>query len=90
MSRLDSPIDATRSFSQQIKRVTNIAPFKLKIYSDATYTYVCRANPGKGLSTAGWQVERFDSDGSCLMADGDLKFDNLATDLATVQGLSYS
>ncbi len=87
---IDAPISAERSFSTQIKKVASVSPFKIKIYKDATYTYICKARSGTSLSTANWQIARYDSDGSCDHADGDLKFDNLATDLSTVQGLSFS
>ena len=87
---IDAPISAERSFSTQIKKVTSIAPFKLKIYTDATYTYLCKARNKTVLATTNWQITRYDADGSCDHADGDLKFDNLATDLTAVQAISYS
>lgn len=65
--------------------------YVVKAYSDATYTYICVAEPGTSLSDSNWQVKRIhDSDGSVFYADGDAKYDNTATDLSTVQGFSYS
>ena len=58
-----------------------------KIYSDASYYYFCKALPGVALSTPSWQVKRMDLTGSTTMAHGNDDFDNLATNLATVQGL---
>ena len=87
---IDAPISAERSFSTQIKKVASVSPFKIKVYTDATYTYLCKARNGTALAVASWSVSRWDSAGSCDHADGDLKFDNLATDLTAVAALSYS
>jgi len=87
---IDAPISSERSFSTQIKKVASVSPYKLKVYSDASYTYLCRARAGAVLATTNWQISRWDSNGSCTHADGDLKFDNLATDAGVVAALSYS
>ena len=62
---------------------------KYKMYSDATYEYHCFALPGTALATADWMIRRTTAT-SCDFAGGSLAFANAATDLATVQALSYS
>ena len=60
------------------------------IYDDGTYRYMCFAKPGTAVNLARWKVMRTQTDVSVLWADGNTYYDNLATNLATVQGLSYS
>ena len=60
-------------------------------YSDATYEYFCFAAPGSAVASAVWRVFRLTSaDTTITWADGDDLYNNLATSLAVVQGLSYS
>lgn len=61
-----------------------------QFYSDTTYTYICKAVPGTALSASSWQVKRLDSTGSKRYASGSILFNKAATDLATVQGYTYS
>jgi hypothetical protein len=42
------------------------------------------------LTDALWKISRIDADGSVMHADGNTLFDNVATDLATVAGLTYA
>ena len=69
---------------------TNTSSFKIKVYTDVTYTYLCKADPGTLLTAASWQISRWNSTGSSTHADGNSDFDNLATDLGVVQALTYS
>lgn len=60
-------------------------------YSDATYVYYGDALPGTALTAATWRVSRKTSATNRIMwADGNGKFDNVFTDLATVAALSFS
>lgn len=61
-----------------------------QFYNDDTYEYICKATPGTSLSSSNWQVFRLDSIGNKRYADGNANFDNVATDLTTVQGYSYT
>ena len=57
------------------------------IYEDATYQYFGEAGVGTALTTASGRVSRISlATGQEQFANGG-KFDNLFTDLATVQGL---
>ena len=63
---------------------------KSKIYTDATYTYVCEADIGIDLTDSEWRVTRVHlTEGSRDFANAG-KFDRQATDLTTVQGYTYS
>lgn len=68
------------------------ANYALKVYFDGSIIYVCQAAPGSALNAAVWQIQKFDtsSDISGIFADGNDDFDNTATNLAIVQGHSYS
>lgn len=62
-------------------------------FGDGDVTYICRAEPGTAAASALWQVMKMDESGdNCIVtwADGDNKFDNVATDEATVKALSFS
>lgn len=66
------------------------AVLKVKNYADATYKYICLAEPGTALSTSKWKIVREtiateDVDFASVGA-----FTNPATNLSVVQGLTYS
>lgn len=77
------PIDANS------RTIVDSAVLKQKVYSNATYTFMCLAVPGSTLSDSVWQVTRIDSDGSVEHADSDEMFNNVATSLAVVNALTY-
>lgn len=61
-----------------------------KITTSGEYIYVAKAPIGTAQATAGWQVKRIHDDGTTMTitwADGNEKYDNVATNLAS---LSYS
>jgi len=62
------------------------------IYETGTLLYVCMAEVGTALNSASWQIRKLDTTSGLAMqwADGNASFDNVATDLGTVAGLSYS
>lgn len=62
---------------------------QVKIYTDGTDTYMCKARPGTPLTAADWQVRKIDVNGNTTWADGNAEFDNVATDAATVKALTY-
>jgi hypothetical protein len=68
----------------QWKNADNLAQ---KIYTDATYTYICKSAPGASLSDPAWQIKRVDNDGSITWADGDPEFNNIASKYSS---LTYS
>lgn len=64
---------------------------KIVNYSNATYIFTCLAKPGTGLTEAKWRIFREEiSTGNITHASGYENFSNVATDLSTVNGLSYS
>ena len=65
---------------------------EIVIYESGNYIYVCSAALGTAVSTASWQIIRFDTTNVLVsrFADRNDSYDNLATDLATVAPLSYS
>lgn len=77
------PIDANS------RTILDSTVLKQKVYSNATYTFMCLAVPGSALTDAVWQIVRIDSDGSIMHADSDELFDNLATNLTIVNALTY-
>ena len=61
------------------------------IYENATHKFYGEAIPGTPLTDANWRVSRITIIGKRIMwADGDGRFDNVFTDLATVAALSYT
>jgi len=59
-------------------------------YTGGGYTYLCEAPPGAVLTEARWKITRInDATGEMRYADAG-SWKNLATDYATVSGLSYS
>jgi hypothetical protein len=59
-------------------------------YSDATYTYYCEAPVGTARSTAAWQVSRKTNATGDFVYAGTGAFDQPATSLAVVGGLTYT
>lgn len=59
------------------------AAFALKIAESGTDTYVAEAAPGTADSTAGWRIQKIDSNGNITWKDGNASFDNTATDITT-------
>lgn len=58
-----------------------------KITSSGNYTYIAKAELGTAQADAKWQVKRIEVSGSNTIftwADGDDKFDNVATDLTAL------
>ena len=73
------------------KKFKSVSGLKFKTYSNATHEFFCFANPGTGVSDAFWKVFRLTiADDTIEWADGNDNYDNVATDLSTVAGLSYS
>lgn len=73
------------------REITDTSILIIKNYADATYSYVCHAVPGSALTAEVWRVMRITTATSDTgFADGNAKFDNVATDLATVAALSFS
>ena len=58
-----------------------------KVTNSGGFTYVGRSLPGTLESAEKWQAYRIDADGGVMLADGNDRFDNVATDLTA---LSYS
>ena len=86
-------LQTTQPVDTNSRTLVNSAHFKTALYSSTagtSYDYVCLAVPGTALTTSEWQVIRVDSDGNITHADGNEYFDNVATNLATVQALSFS
>lgn len=73
------------STGQPFKFVDGI-PMAYKITTVGSDTYIGVANPGTAQSAALWQAFKY-GDGVLTYADGNAKFDNVATDLTS---LSYS
>ena len=63
----------------------------LHIYFSGDDIFVCKASPGAALSASVWQVKKLNtaSDISGVWANSAATFINPATNLATVQGLTY-
>lgn len=68
------------------KRVMDVDQ-QIKIVESGGYTYVCFANVGTPEATAEWKVFRVDSTGNKMYADANCKYDNVASDPAS---LTYS
>ena len=63
--------------------------YAIKLTESGNYIYIAYAPPGTAEATAGWKVMRLDTTSGLKItyADGDVDFDNVATDLTS---LSYS
>jgi len=61
------------------------------VEKNGNYTYIAIASPGTPRNVAAWQVIRYDKTSGVVgrYADGDDKFDNLATSLIVLEGLDY-
>jgi hypothetical protein len=72
--------------------VANNFGLTTKIYKDGSVKYICKASIGTALSAAAWQIQKIDTaDGLDMQwCDGNRKFDNMATNLSTVQLHTYS
>lgn len=60
------------------------------VYADATYSYSCDAAPGTARSSAGWLVSRKTLATGDIVFAGTGSFDQPATSLAVVGGLTYT
>ncbi len=79
-------------FSDEIK-VAEIKDGESKVvYESGDVLYICKAKPGASKTSAVWQIKKVDMTSGVVItyADGDNLYDNLATNLATVQGHTYS
>jgi hypothetical protein len=86
---------ASYPISQATPGATNAVeqPYRaLKVYISGTTLYICKAQIASLLSSAVWQIKKVDTASDIVLqwCDGDSLFNNTATDLATVQGKSYS
>ena len=69
---------------------TSAAAFSKMSYSDLNFEYIGESAPGTALTAASWRVKRIDNTTFREQwADGDDRFNNVMTDLATVAGLTY-
>lgn len=61
------------------------------LYEDGAILYVCSAAPCTALDSPKWRVKKVDATTGVIVtwADGNANYDNLATDLTTVQGFTY-
>ena len=81
---------ATRLTVRQVQNMFLAGSISTRIYSDATYTYICEAPIGTALTKSIWRVKRVNNtDGSTQYAENG-EFGSVATNLATVQGLTYA
>lgn len=75
-----------------VSGVFSDTPLALVIYEDGSVLYLCKAPIGSALNSAVWQIQKIDT-GSVPMriywCDSNSNFDNLASNLATVQGHTY-
>ena len=62
------------------------------LYEDGTTMYACKAAIGSALASAVWQIRKIVTASGVVITwcDGNASYDNTATNLATVQGHSYS
>lgn len=63
----------------------------LVVYETGMIMYICKAAIGTALDDALWQIKKVDMTTGVIItwADSDSKYDNLATDLATVEAPTY-
>ena len=76
----------------QLRRVKIYDEVAVVVYESGTDIYVCVGLVGSGLGEAVWQVKRISTSSGVVVkwADGNANFDNLASNLGVVAGLSYS
>ena len=80
LNRLISVLEASVLVEETYQRV---------VYKDATYMYICHAPAGVLRATAGWRVQRFTESTGERLLTVDNKFDQLATDLAAMSGITF-
>jgi len=70
-------------------KFTDFVDYTVKITEDGDITYIAFANPGTTESSANWKVMKIDATSGMRLTwcDGNQNFDNVATDLTT---LDYS
>ena len=70
-------------------KFTDFINYAIKITESGSITYIGYANPGTAQATAAWKVMKMDTTSGLVItwADGNLNFDNVATDLTA---LTYS
>jgi hypothetical protein len=69
-------------------RIHTAGEDQVVVYTDATYEYICEANPAAELTDTVWRVRRSKLDGSRIeWAAKSCAYKYAATDLATVQAL---
>jgi hypothetical protein len=78
------PVSGTVGVSEDNKAVV--------VYEDGAILYLCKAAIGTALNAASWQIRKINTASGIVIqfCDGDASYNNTATDLATVQGHSYS
>jgi hypothetical protein len=64
----------------------------LVMYQSGTTLYVCKAHAGAASSAPVWQIQKVDTASGVVIqwCNGNDKYTNTATDLATVQGHDYA
>jgi hypothetical protein len=80
---------------QEIKNLVsvNLTTDKAQVvYENELIVYVCEASIGITKSTAAWKIRKIDNISGMVItwADGNANYDNVATDLATVEALNFS
>ena len=62
------------------------------VYESGDILYICKAKTGALKTLPVWQIKKVDMASGVITTwcDGDDLYDNLATDLATVEDLDYS
>ena len=65
-------------------------PYTFQPYSGGGYSYWCEAPPLSNLSDPVWLIIRKNDATGAMLYAGTGKFDQLATDLATVAALTYT
>ena len=62
------------------------AKYAIKVTEAGDVTYIAKAPVGTAQATAGWQVMKVDEAVGAVItwADGDIRFDNVATDLTAL------
>lgn len=76
-------IGALQRHVPQIIEALETGQMARKILEDGANTYICTAEPGTAYATRGWQIKRVNETGTLTLvtwADGDNRFDNVATD----------
>lgn len=84
---MSSPVNTANSPIQ-----TDGSNLALIIYVSGTVSYMCEATTGASASSPVWRIQKIDTTSGTTItwADGNNKFDNVATSLAVVAALTYS